>query len=253
VYLSGEPDASDVNAWWNWVRTLLVLHRFIAASSVDLERPLLLLLPVPVLLQGSFITGVTNSSNPPGPHTLPPCVNVSGFLLRPERVGVGIKLGNFNCTADDPATECIVKAAKHCLALNSCGGFSYCAPCHTAMLYSGGIGLNGTVSECGNTEWNFWCKPGRCGPPCADGPFSKPSMPWRTIELGDGDWQSVSTPNKQSISMMYKHACSVKSVLVTMFLKCLESSGTTDGRSHYIFREQVHRKYIGRGARDSIL
>ena len=171
VYLNG-PDGFD--AWWNW---------------------------------GSFIQYITNTTVPgPGQQKVPPYINISGFALRPERVGVGTPISDFNCTVGQCAADCVRAAAQHCTAIgDSCGGVGYCAPCFHAQLFTGGHGVsNGTVSQCGNTEWNYWCKPGRCGLACPDGPFRKPSQPWhRTIELGDGDWQAVTTPNRQAVSMMY--------------------------------------------------
>lgn len=97
-------------------------------------------------------------------------------------------------------------------------------------------------SGCSNTDWNFWCKPGRCGSPCPGDPYP-PQMQkepgasnqqfslkraimsflytWYTVsnkltdglvgltlELGEGDWQAAVTPNMcvvmpNALSQMY--------------------------------------------------
>ena len=163
---------------------------------------------------GSFITGVTNVSGP-GPRRLSPYINVSGFTLRPERMGVGAALPlKFNCTKTATPTECVEQAAKHCLALgDSCGGFSYAAMAGIPPIYPAffaGGGSNITATGCGNTDWNVWCKPGRCGSHCPAEPFAPQisKLPGPTLTLGDGDWQAAVSPGAvvvmpNALSMMY--------------------------------------------------
>lgn len=163
---------------------------------------------------GSFITGVTNVSGP-GPRRLSPYINVSGFTLRPERMGVGAALPlKFNCTKTATPTECVEQAAKHCLALgDSCGGFSYAAMAGIPPIYPAffaGGGSNITATGCGNTDWNVWCKPGRCGSDCTGEPFAPQisKLPGPTLTLGDGDWQAAVSPGAvvvmpNALSMMY--------------------------------------------------
>jgi hypothetical protein len=167
---------------------------------------------------GSFITGVTNISGP-GPRRLSPYINISGFQLRPERMGVGTRISDFNCTAKSSPVECVEQAAKYCLAMESCGGFSYADPSAPSSasagtwihptIYSGG-GPNVPGNNCGNTDWNFWCKPGRCGSLCPGDPYPPQVQkePGLTIELGEGDWQAAVTPNMcvvmpNALSMIY--------------------------------------------------
>eukprot|EP01052_Picozoa_sp_SAG31_P034353 SAG31_NODE_4004_length_3672_cov_4.391548_2_plen_969_part_00 len=154
---------------------------------------------------GSFITGVTNVSGP-GPRRLAPYTNITGFELRPERMGVGTRISEFNCSRTDSPVECVNQAAKYCSTMESCGGFSYAdpsAPSNTSVgtwthpnIYSGG-GAGVPAMGCGNTDWNLWCKPGRCGSPCPGDPYPPrvQKEPGLTIELGEGDWHAAVTPN----------------------------------------------------------
>ena len=163
---------------------------------------------------GSFITGVTNVSGP-GPRRLSPYINISGFNLRPERMGIGAALPvKFNCTATATPVQCVKEAAKHCLALgDSCGGFSYAAMAGDPPIYPSffaGGAANITATGCGNSDWNAWCKPGRCGSRCPGEPFIPqiPKLPGPTLTLGDGDWQAAVTPGAvvvmpNALSMMY--------------------------------------------------
>jgi hypothetical protein len=167
---------------------------------------------------GSFIIGVTNVSGP-GPRRLSPYINITGFELRPERMGVGTRISIFNCTTADSPVECVEQAAKYCLAMESCGGFSYAdpsAPNSSSVgtwvhvnIYSGG-GPSVPAYGCINTDWNFWCKPGRCGSPCPGDPYPLQIQkePGLTIELGEGDWHAAVTPNMcvvmpNALSMLY--------------------------------------------------
>jgi hypothetical protein len=144
---------------------------------------------------GSFIVGISNNSGP-GPRRPPPDINISGFELRPQRNGVGDRLSSFNCTATASPDECVEQAARYCLLSNSCGGFSYADPDRRTpwlhpIIYSGG-GPSTIPHDCGNTDWNFWCKLGRCGDPCRGDPYPpQPTLqPGLTLELGAGDWQA---------------------------------------------------------------
>ena len=183
---------------------------------------------------GSFITNVTTTpapapAPPPPPGDTPPDVNISGFLLKPNLLSVGTQLSVVNCTAGGGAA-CVRQAAAACAARSDCGGVSFSpawqpASAPAARLFSGGDGST-MPQECGNTEWNWWCKPGHCGKPCDDdhGPAAtlgehdsnlSPGRraavlslaaftPRRCVSgLGEGAWHAAVTPNAVSISMMY--------------------------------------------------
>jgi hypothetical protein len=175
VYLNGPVSGDD--AWFNW---------------------------------GSYITnvGVSNSSSDPCSGvpavSFPPYLNVSRFDLKPQRIGVGTDLNASGFVCSQGGSTCVEEATKHCLTLDSCDGVGY-SPDWDRKGEKYRLFTGGTMApqECGNCEWNYWCRtdrPGRCGAPCAsDG--QQPMV--HTINLGEGDWQAAVTPNTVKISMMY--------------------------------------------------
>jgi hypothetical protein len=106
---------------------------------------------------GSFITGITNVSGP-GPRRLSPYINITGYELRPERMGVGARISEFNCTPADSPAQCVKRAATYCSAMESCGGFSYAdpsAPSNTSV----GTWIHPNIYRCGSTgrvRENYW-------------------------------------------------------------------------------------------------
>jgi hypothetical protein len=103
--------------------------------------------------------GAFNAPPPPPPPPPPP-----GYQQLNAVLGVGKMLGTAACSS---RADCPAEAAAKCNATAGCKGFAVCAVGPLiADLYPGGAAGSVNRTQCGNTQWTFFCQPGWCGSPC---------------------------------------------------------------------------------------
>ena len=114
--------------------------------------------------------------------TTPPDGYIRHRSQGPGGVGDQLSAAGVGCNASQSGpAQCLAVAAAACNSTPGCGGFSYipsAAEDVRAYLFAGAASSAVRPAQCGNPDWTYFCRPGRCGAPCPPLPPPPPPPRW---------------------------------------------------------------------------